>query len=293
MVSLGLRILAVVGLLVAGMVYPFLPGEHDRVAVPVSLMIQAAAAPAGLLVPLGLVWLVVNRRRRLGDPAASQRWHAAFAWTALMVTTLAVVLAAALVATGERARLIGLVTLVAWGLVVRRWVGAIRGRGTGGASAGLPATRWVAPAYCLIVPAAVLLAQLPLAKPLTNASRARAMAASAEVLDGLERYRAANGGYPEALEALHPDYSARVVGVDGYRYARRGESYDLSFEQPRFLLDDIGAREIVVYNPRDEQLVLSHAAWVLAFSPAQLAANQGWYSARELGVPHWRSFLFD
>jgi hypothetical protein len=248
---------------------------------------EAAGLPAGARWSLGLrigavAAVIVLARRKRGSPPS-----AAFAWAALIVMSLSVVVAAA-VATGERSRLIGGLAIAAWSWLLWRWISNLKRRRTA-PSPSLPA----APLYCMVVPSAVLLVQVPLVAPLTNASRARAMAASAEVIEGLERYHSRNGGYPEALEALHPDYSPAVVGVEGYRYARRMAGYDLSFEQPRFLLDDIGAREIVVYNPRDQHLVPSHAAWILLFTPNQLAANQGWYSARELAAPHWRSFLFD
>jgi hypothetical protein len=42
----------------------------------------------------------------------------------------------------------------------------------------------------------------------------------------------------------------------------RGESYNLSFEPPRLLLDRFGTRECVVYDPRGEHRVYIHTAWL-------------------------------
>lgn len=74
---------------------------------------------------------------------------------------------------------------------------------------------------------------------------------------------------------------------------RNGDGFDVFFEQPRFLLDDIGASEFIVYNPRGEHLMVSHTARILDLDPRRIRANQGWFSVRETGVPGWKSFLFD
>ena len=67
---------------------------------------------------------------------------------------------------------------------------------------------------------------------------------------------------------------------------------DLSFEQPRFLLDRFGTREWVVYNPRDQHRAYSHIAWLLP-SPDVAEPNQGWYASGRTDHPHWMYFLFD
>ena len=113
------------------------------------------------------------------------------------------------------------------------------------------------------------------------------------MIAAIEAHRRAHGRYPPSLVALNPDYFAPTVGVQGYQYALRGESFNLSFEQPRFFLDNIGAREIVVYNPLDQHLFMSHAAWILEWSPEALATRQGWHDAHDAGIPHWKFFWFD
>jgi hypothetical protein len=80
--------------------------------------------------------------------------------------------------------------------------------------------------------------------------------------------------------------------VERYVYVPQGDSYNLSFEQPRFLLDRFGTREWVVYNPRDEHRVYSHTAWLLP-PPGVAEASQGWYASGETGHAHWMYFLFD
>lgn len=145
------------------------------------------------------------------------------------------------------------------------------------------------PLYLILVPVIVLIAQLILAAPLTERSRNIAIKKSAEIISDIEAYYALHGHYPVSLFAEWPDYSPGIVGMSQYYYEPNGEAYNLSFEQPRFLLDSIGTREFVMYNQRDEHAMTSHAAWRLT-NPQEL---RGWYEVRDAGAPHWKYFLFD
>src|SRR6202008_2386911 len=122
------------------------------------------------------------------------------------------------------------------------------------------------------------LLQLLLAAPATEFSRQHAIAASAEMIADIEEYRAEHGTYPETMVGMHLDYHPSVIGIERFEYARRGDGYDLCFKQPRFLLDDLGAQEVLVYNPRDEHMIMSHAAWNLVWAPGEEDVQQGWFS---------------
>ncbi len=145
-----------------------------------------------------------------------------------------------------------------------------------------------APLYFLLVPGVALLAQIALAAPLTNRSRDLAVESSADMIRDIELFRARNGSYPVSLYAVWPDYLPGVVGIARYHYEPHGEGYNLAFEQPRLLLDDFGVREFVVFNPRDEQAMTSHAMWRLS-----QPGLRGWFAAGDAGAPHWKYFLFD
>ncbi len=73
----------------------------------------------------------------------------------------------------------------------------------------------------------------------------------------------------------------------------QGDSYNLSFEQPRFLLDRFGTREWVVYNLRDEHRSYSHAAARLSSRVLAERAIQGWYASGDNGHARSRYFWFD
>lgn len=118
------------------------------------------------------------------------------------------------------------------------------------------------------------------------------MANAAELIARIEAYYDRHAQYPASLQAQYGDYDPNRVGIDRYHYMRRGGSYNLAFEQPRFLLDDIGTREWVVYNPRGEHRVYSHTSWLLLPSAAA-EPIQGWYASGDAGRAHWKYFLFD
>lgn len=149
-----------------------------------------------------------------------------------------------------------------------------------------------APLYLMLLPALALASQLALAAPVARWSRDRAIANAGEFIADIEQYHTRHGRYPVSLQAQNRDYHPDVIGVEQYFYVSRGDSYNLSFEQPRFLLDRLGTREWVVYNPRDEHRVYSHTAWLLP-SPDVLEPSQGWYAFGETGHAHWRYFWFD
>ena len=150
-----------------------------------------------------------------------------------------------------------------------------------------------APLYLIFMPVALLLIQIALASPATEFSRNRAITNSHEFIRDIEAYRGTYGHYPVSLAAMWKDYYPDIVGIEKYHYSPFGESYNLFFEQPRFLLDNIGTREWVVYNPHDEHRMYSHTAWFLLLTPEELERSQGWYAVHDASAPHWKYFWFD
>lgn len=284
------RLAAIVAAAAACIVYPFLPGSYDALAMPLSTVAQALALLGTLLLaPIGALWLgyELRQRARRGRGLAAGNGRFGFGVAAAVAGSI-VTLAGALVGWAVLGP--SLAVAVAGGGVaaaVRAVPGLRRMRGTE------PAAVHPLPAWLLAIPVATLAFQLAVAGPATDASRRRTAAGAGELIGAIEQYHAREGSYPSALGAVWKDYHPGTVGVERFHYAARGESYDLFFEQPRFLLDDIGTREFVVYNPRDEQRMISHTAAILLADPDQLAARQGWYAVRDGPGPHWKSFSFD
>lgn len=150
-----------------------------------------------------------------------------------------------------------------------------------------------APMYLIAIPLTMLLFQVMFAAPLTEFSRNHAITNSNEFIRDIEAYHDEYGHYPVSLAAMWKDYYPDIVGIEKFHYSQFGESYNLFFEQPKFLFDNIGTREWVVYNPKDEHRMLSHTAWFLLLTPEELERSQGWYEVHDTSIPHWKYFWFD
>jgi GNAT superfamily N-acetyltransferase len=284
-----LLIAGIVTLMTLCIVYPFLPGTYDKLAVGLSTMTQVFGIVGLMLAAIGVLWLgyEVWRQARLNRNLLAKRRRYAFAVAALAVATI-VALAVSIAGVATIGVSVGLLTFVLWVFFAARLLRSMRLL----RNEEHPEFNF-APLYLAIVPVAVVLFQLALAAPITQGSRDHAINMSAEIISAIEAYRAANGSYPESLFATYPDYSPNVAGIEQYHYARQGDTYNLSFHQPRFLLDDIGVREFVVYNPADEHTLISHASWILLLSPAELQRSQGWFAVRDAPSAHWKYFWFD
>lgn len=278
------RILAMVVLLLGCTFLPYLPGRHDPLAVPLSAAAQLLGAFGALLLPLACVWLVVERKHHAARRAGGANkgatswlgWTEAVAWTAVGVLLCIIALSAQGIATGS-------VTFAAIGLAL--WNASRRSKQWRRQGA-FDAT----PLYLTAVPLLVVPCQLLLLPRVAAWSRQKAIGNAAELLAHIESYRDSRGSYPLSLLALHQDFEPGVVGVERFAYEPNGHSFDLYFEQ---LSTELGAREIVMYNPRDEHDLPSHDSDLLFWTPEQLRARPGHNSVHATATPHWQYFLFD
>ena len=285
--SRHLLLIAAIGTLALLMILrPFLPGMYDPLAEPLSTALQLVGVAGVPVALLAIVWLCYEVRLAVTSSAPGRgRFHLAVA--TLVVATGLWGITGVIVLMGLSATL-GALAFAVMVLALRRLVPAV-GRFRSHAGMGVHP----APLYLTLLP--VLLVGIPLlvARPVTAASRARAIRASTELIDGIEAHRRIHGSYPTSLFALNVDYLVGVAGVPAYEYSRRDEAYNLGFLQPRFFLDDLGVREYVVFNPRDQHVVMSHVAWILEWSSEVQETRQGWFESRAAGPAHWKSFLFD
>lgn len=283
------RIAAVTTLLVLCMVYPFVPGKYDPLAVALSTMAQLFGTAGLLVVPIALPWLAYElrkqARRKRNLPYTSRGFL--FAIASLIAASI-VIIAVSLVIFLGLGFSFGVLSVALWLYSVSRLIPGLKLL-----KKAEPDKINPTPLYLLFIPVAALVFQLALAAPATNFSRTHAIRQSAILIDEIEKHRATHGRYPGSLLAVWKDYYPSVISIDQFHYAPNGEAYNLFFEQPRFLLDNIGTREFVMYNKLDEHLMLSHAGWILELSPPQLAANQGWYAVHDGPSPHWKCFWFD
>jgi hypothetical protein len=275
--------------LVLAVFYPFLPGKYDPLALPLSTMAQAFGATGVLLVLPGTAWLAYELRkqwyRKRSIPHPDRRHYFALA---SMITAAIPALAVFLVALMAAGYALAFLTLALYAYLGARLIPRLSALKN-----SEPADFNPAPLYLVVIPSIVLLLQLMLATPAIEFSRNRAIANSSELIHDIEAYRAANGRDPNTLLAVWKDYDPYIVGIEKFHYAPQGDAYNLFFEQPRLLFDNIGTREFVVYNKLDQHVIPSHATWNLAWTFERLKTRQGWYTVHDAASPHWKYFWFD
>jgi hypothetical protein len=271
------------------MIYPFLPGGYDGLAVPISTMVQLFGAAGLLLVPMGALWLVDEARARAQKKRNLHHPYRGYYFAIACLITASIVATAVSLFVGLGISLaLGVLALALWFYAVSRLLPKLKRLKKAEAENLNPA-----PLYLIIIPLAALLFQAVFAAPLTEFSRNHAITNSNEFIVDIEAYHDEYGHYPVSLAAMWKDYYPDVVGIEKFHYSPFGESYNFFFEQPRFLFDNLGTREWVVYNPHDEQRMFSHTAWFLLLTPEELERSQGWYAVLDAKVPHWKYFWFD
>ena len=274
-------IIAATAVIVLCTLLPFLPGNYDSLAEPLSGMCRVFGIAGLVLVPIGAVWVASGYSDRLAGK------QFAIAIVALIVPSIVWALGS-FMAFVVGSLTLGVVMLVLWLCVIRgAWPALKRLKSA--------PPRPVSPIayYLLIVPLAVFLIQLEAVPRAIESSRNRAIRNSAPLIADIEQYRTANGRYPQSLISLHQDhYKPGLIGIEEYLYEPSGDTYNVIFEQ---IALNFGTREFVIYNPRDRQTMTSHKADRLQLTPPQLALEhtRGHNAVHDAGHPHWKYFWFD
>ncbi len=281
------RIGGITMLIVSCTFYPFLPGEYDGLAVALSAMAQTFGIVGLLFVPIGVLWLVYELRKRVRRkrnlPAKARGYY--FALASVIISSV-VAVAVSLGAFTSISLALGFGTLALWAYIVWKLIPKLKLLKNANAGNFNPA-----PLYLIFIPVAVLLFQVTLAASATEFSRNYAIAKSAELINGIEEYYNANGHYPKSLLAVNKDYKPSVIGIEQFHYEPHGDAYNLFFEQFRF--HPLGTREIVMYNKLDEHFIASHDMDILTWTPEELNARRGYYAVHDASIPHWKYFWFD
>jgi hypothetical protein len=286
MFKLLVRLIVPTACIVLCTLLPFLPGRYDVMAVPLSATALFFGRVGLLLVPVGAAWCVYERTRKPPSGAPDPHGDKRHVFAVLSLIALSVVVMVSSVGVFAFAGLsLGFVMLVTWA-----WIAARTGRRARAWALTRPVRDVATPLPLVVVPLAVLAVQLLVAEPATDFATNRAIDNSERMLADIERYKAERGHYPPSLLSLWGDYSPSVVGIARYLYEPSGEAYNLGFEAPTLTF---GAREIVMFNPLDQQEMTSHDSDLLRRTPAELARGRGWFASHDTPRAHWKHFLFD
>jgi len=280
-------ILLILIILLTAAFLPFLPGTYDPLCIPVSTAIQLFSGISLVTLIPAAFWLVHTFRNQkdLSDPLVAEktiRYIRFYFWTLFPVLLIVAVFTTFGLSKLLCSSMIASVILVSGFLFkgIKRLT-----------SNRIPPV--CVPSMIFLSPLVLLIMQFLLAEPLTDWSRSRAIDNSHEMIEAIQTYQTRHGKYPATLNAVWKDYYPGITGIEKYHYTYCDSTYQIYFEQPRFLFDNFGIREFVVYSPDDHLMMISHESWHLLLEPDQLKRTQGWYASHPAGKDHWTVFWFD
>ncbi|MBX2966428.1 MAG: hypothetical protein KF845_09800 [Cyclobacteriaceae bacterium] len=111
----------------------------------------------------------------------------------------------------------------------------------------LPILLWTVPTLAFIL-------SIWYSEPARNFSRTFAINNAGKLIEAIEKYKSLNKEYPKDITALTPTYLKSipepwVMGISGYDYKQKNDSYNLIFAQNVFMSFNF---EVVIYNPTGE-----------------------------------------
>ncbi len=272
-----LLILFIIGIAVTGIFLPYIPGDYDYFAGGISSILQFAAFASLLLVPVGLVWCIMdflNRENNKVPRYPNYLRNIAFAIAVIII------LAAAL---GSHASKNGFSSFIVLGLGVIILL-KIRKAGKEASSRRYYAT----PYYLIFIPLAVVSIRIAFIEKVKNHSTDYVIKQSELLIKDIEAYKEKNGRYPVSIQSTIDDYKPSISSVRRFHYELSGDAYNLYFEQ---ISEMPGTEEIVMYNKLGEQEMTVHNQDLLREEPQRII--RGYHHVVELPQGKWKVFYFD
>ena len=263
-----------------GIFLPYVHGDYDYFAVGLSCIFQLATFASLLLVPIGLIWYIMDLVNRKNNQVL--KYPVYFRKIAFVITVV-IILAAALGAFVSHNRFSAIIIL---GLGVYTLL-LILNKGKNLKSAN-PVRHNVATYYFVFIPLAVLFIRMTFLEKIKDHSTDFAIQQSEQLIQDIEIYKKTNGHYPVSLQSTVEDYKTSVSGIERFHYEPNGNAYNLYFEQ---FSDMIGTQEIVMYNKLGEHEMTVHNQDLLRIAPENIL--RGYHNVDELPQKNWKIFYFD
>ncbi|MEQ1585278.1 MAG: hypothetical protein ABL895_05325 [Cyclobacteriaceae bacterium] len=261
----------------AGIFLPYIHGDYDFFAVGLSYIFQFAAFTSLLLVPLGLIWFILNIVN--GKNAEAVKYPVYIRKSAFVVTVI-IVLAAALGAFASNNRFsaiiilaIGVFTL----FILRKRMKDLH---------SVPDN--IVPYYFMFIPLSIVFFRLTYLEKVKENATDFVITQSEQLIHDIEEYKKINGHYPISLLSTIEDYKPLVSGIPRFHYELNGDAYNLYFEQ---ISSMIGTEEIVMYNKLGEHEMTVHNQDLLRIAPASI--RRGYHKVADHFRKDWKIFYFD
>ncbi|MGC4127998.1 MAG: hypothetical protein QM564_00240 [Bergeyella sp.] len=270
-----IKILSAIVILFTGIFLPFFHGDYDYFAVGISYIFQFAVFSSLLLVPIGLIWLLLNITNRKNKQTVKSPLYLK---RAIFVIAIIIILASALgaFASDNRFSAIAILGMGIFLFLIRKKVNLH------------PVPNSIIPYYLIIIPLTVVSIRLAYFEKVKDKSTDFVIQQSEQLIADIEAYKNTNGHYPYSLLSAIEDYHTEVSGIPRFYYEVKGNAYNLYFEQTSNML---GTEEIVMYNKLDEQEMTVHNQDLLRIPYDNII--HGHHKVLELPQKHWKIFLFD
>jgi hypothetical protein len=268
-------ILLTIIIILTGIFLPYFHGDYDHFAVGLSYIFQFASFASLLLVPVGLIWFLMNLANRKDLHQVKYPFYFS---NAAFVIIIIIVLAAAIGAFASNNRFSSIAILSA-GFILSFWKrrkikDLFRGHFT--------------PYYFILIPVTVIFIRLTFLEKVKNNSSLFAIRQCELLIQDIESYKKTNGHYPVSLLSTIEDYKPLISGILRFHYELKGNAYNIYFEQVSTML---GTEEIVMYNKLDEQEMTVHNQDLLRIPYSSIL--HGHHKVVQMPIPHWKIFYFD
>ena len=279
-----IRIIIITILILILIFLPYMPGEYDASAITLSSMAQLLGFSSLLSVPPGMAWLIyeIVKHRTKGSQTSNKAYP--FAIAALILSVL-IALITALGAFIKHSPGLSIITILVYILIFSKIVSKLKQVKSADNNKFNPT-----PYYLVCVPVLVVVIRFILIVPATEFSRNHAIKQSENYIRDIEAYFSRNGHYPKSLLSLWSDYDPAIRGINRFHYEVNGNAYNIYFEQ---FSNEIGIREIVMYNKLGEHEMTSHDMDLLQLSLEEQNRQRGYNSVHDLPQKNWKYFWFD
>lgn len=251
-------LLAIALLFIAISFIPFLSGHYSKLAIGASALAQMAGFFGLALIPVGLVWLIIELRKSNYRNLKINRWQNGYYLSLLAGIPVLCFLSLLLILAFPEMNGIewSIACVVFAAMIVFLSIRIYRLKN------GVLNNFNTAPLYLILIPLVAFCTKNFLIEKVADTSRSKAIVQSGQIIRALDKYYLENGAYPGSLDVLKGKYLLAVpcpgiIGIGPYEYEKTGETYRLSFVQ---WLHWGATKEIVIYTQSGHSFIKGHFA---------------------------------
>lgn len=276
-------------LFIIAIILPFIPGPPNKLVIGLSAVSQFAGFFGLVLVPIGIIWTVIEIRKWRNSNNENLNYRLPF-YLAIIATVIitAACLILAITVIIINGALIGIAGLILIALGLKLAIKEIK-------KLKYSAGKFnPVPIYLFTIPLIAFLTRVFLVGPVSDYSRDFAIKRSEALIASIEEYKNKEGQYPESINELETRYKTKIpgpyiMGILDFRYNKINDRYSISFSQ---WLECGSLEEIVLYDKKNlrNNLTGQFAKYDYGFD---LCRVKGAFAIHSTMYENWRIYLVD